>query len=329
MKRRGVIFFVILAIVVFAGLALYGDLPELLSQISSFPLGYWFMVLGLALANYLFRLARWHYYLRLLGIRIGIGSSAAIFISGLSMAISPGRVGELAKSYFLREKLEVPVARSAAAVVAERVTDLVSVLLLSLWGLTLISYGWVVGLAVLAVLSTFLVLVVSPWGSERVLRLPLPRRWRPFLSTSREAFRQVFSPTPLAAAVLLGLLAWFAEGCGLWLVLRGLDSTVSLGEAVSIYAVATLLGAVIMLPGGLVGTEGSMIALLQQLGLDKTPASAATFIIRVCTLWFAVLLGLLALLYVHLYMPRKTSEEVGPMTLCPETPGETGRTVER
>ena len=322
MRRRGLITFVFLAIVVFAGLALYGDLPELLGQISSFPLAYWFMALGLALANYLFRMARWHYYLKLLGIRIGIGASIVIFMSGLSMAISPGRVGELAKSYFLKEKLDVPVGLSSAAVITERITDLISVLLLSLWGLTLIPYGWVIALVILAAFGLFILFVVSPWGSEVLLRLPLPGRWKPFLSTSRDAFQQVFSLKPLVVALLLGLLAWFAEGSALWLVLRGLDTPGSLGQAVSIYAVATLLGAITLLPGGLVGTEGSMVILLQRLDLTRTQASTATFIIRLCTLWFAVLIGLLALIYVQVYMPRKAAEGVEPLTLYPDTPGQ-------
>ena len=314
MKRRGLITFVILFVLVFVGLALYGDLPELLTQISSFPVVYWFMVLGLALANYLLRLLRWHYYLMTLQINIGLGASSAIFMSGLSMAISPGRVGELAKSYYLKEKLDVPVARSAAAVVAERVTDLISVLLISLWGLTLVPYGWAVAVSILLALGVFALIVFSPWGNGVILRLPLPRRWKPFLSTSRDALKAVFSIRPLAVAVVLGLLAWFAEGCGLWLVLRGLDATVSIGQAASIYAVATLIGAITMLPGGLVGTEGSMIALLQQLDLTKTSASAATFIIRVCTLWFAVLIGVLALLYVQVFMSRKIAQAVEPIS---------------
>jgi len=313
--------FAVLGVAVFAGLALYGDLPELLGEISSFPIAYWFMALGLALANYLFRLARWHYYLKLLGVKIGLGASTVIFISGLSMAISPGRLGELAKSYFLKEKLDVPVALSSTAVVTERITDLISVLLLSLWGLTLIPYGWVVALAVLAAFAIFILLVVSPWGSDKLLRLPMPRRWRPFLSTSRDAFRQVFSVKPLVVALLLGTLAWSAEGCAMWLVLRGLDTTVSLGHAVSIYAAATLLGAITMLPGGLVGTEGGMVALLQQLGLTRTHASTATFIIRVCTLWFAVLIGLLALVYVQAHMPRRAAEGAKSLTPYSDTQG--------
>jgi uncharacterized membrane protein YbhN (UPF0104 family) len=66
-------------------------------------------------------------------------------------------------------------------------------------------------------------------------------------------------------------------------------------RAVSIYATAILVGALIMLPGGVIGTEGSMVGLLRGIGLTRTDASAATIIIRLCTLWFAVVLGLATL----------------------------------
>ena len=309
MKRRGLIIFVLAGVGVFAGLAVYADLPDLLDQVSSIPPAYWLMALGLAMGNYLLRLVRWHYYLIHLGIRIGIGASAGVFFAGLTMVISPGRVGELAKSYFLKKKLDVPMEVSAAAVIAERVTDLVCVLLLSLWGLTLVPYGWVAGVMVVAAFGLFLLLGVTPWGSERVLRLPFPGRWRPFLSSSRDSFQRVFSPGPLAIGLALGLAAWFAEGCALWLLLKALDAEVSLGQAVSIYAASTLLGAVTMLPGGLVGTEGGMVALLQQLDLTRAVASSATLVVRVCTLWFAVIIGLFGLLYVQMYMPSRPLRE--------------------
>ena len=321
MRRRSLITFVALGFLVLAGLAFYGDLPELLDEISSLSVVYWLAILGLVLCNYFIRLIRWHYYLRLLDIRIGFGTSAAIFLSGLSMAISPGRVGELAKAYFLREKLDVPVALSSTAVITERITDVVSVMLLSLWGLTLVPYGWAVALVIFGVFVVFLLFVVTTRGSELLLGLPLPRGWIPFLGTSRDSFQKLLGPRAMAVGVALGTTAWFAEGVGLWLVLRGLDATGSLGEAVAIYSAATLLGAVTMLPGGLVGTEVGMVTLLRRVGLLPIKAASATFIIRLCTLWFAVLIGALAVIYVQGFMPRQTGPKGEPGALDTELPG--------
>jgi hypothetical protein len=50
-----------------------------------------------------------------------------------------------------------------------------------------------------------------------------------------------------------------------------------------------------MLPGGLGGTELTMIALLGLAGIDGGTAVAATAVIRITTLWFACILGFLAL----------------------------------
>ena len=310
MKRRGILLFVILAVAVFAGLAFYGDFPELIDQIADFPVRFWLAALGLAAANYVLRLVRWHYYMHVLKIPVGLVSSGLIFVAGLSMAISPGRVGELAKSYFLRERAGVPVSRSSAAVVAERVMDLVGVLLLSVWGLFLVPYGWAAAILVIAGVAAFFLLCVSSWGSAKVLALPLPARWKPFLTNARDSIRQLSGPRELAVVLPLSVVAWFMEGLAMWVVLQGLGAPGSLGEAVSIYAAATLLGAISLLPGGLVGTEGGMIALLGRLDMSRTTASSATFIVRVCTLWFAIALGVLALVYLQ-FQPSNKERESG------------------
>ena len=53
--------------------------------------------------------------------------SLLVFLGGLAMTITPGKVGELVKCYLLRDRAGVPVAASIPIVLMERVTDLVSV----------------------------------------------------------------------------------------------------------------------------------------------------------------------------------------------------------
>jgi uncharacterized protein (TIRG00374 family) len=51
-----------------------------------------------------------------------------------------------------------------------------------------------------------------------------------------------------------------------------------------------------MLPGGLGVAEGSLTALLAQLGTPLPEAAAATLVVRAVTLWLAVALGVVTLL---------------------------------
>jgi uncharacterized protein (TIRG00374 family) len=72
--------------------------------------------------------------------------------------------------------------------------------------------------------------------------------------------------------------------------LPGID--ISIGTAIFIYAFAILVGAVTLIPGGLLATEGTMASLLVLLKVPAAEAILATLITRLATLWFAVLLGL-------------------------------------
>jgi uncharacterized protein (TIRG00374 family) len=56
-----------------------------------------------------------------------------------------------------------------------------------------------------------------------------------------------------------------------------------------------------MLPGGLGVTEGSLTFMLIRNNVPKDIAVASTFIIRVVTLWFAVLVGIIS---VTIYQKR-------------------------
>jgi hypothetical protein len=121
-----------LGVAVVLGLVIFSDLRELSRTLESFAWELIPLILGLTLLNYALRFVKWHYYLGRIGARgVGLGSSLAIFLSGLTMAMTPGKVGELLKSVLLRRVAGTPVAASAPIVMAERLTDGVALLFLS------------------------------------------------------------------------------------------------------------------------------------------------------------------------------------------------------
>ena len=194
-------------------------------------------------------------------------------------------------------------------VVTERLADLVAVLALAGAGLSL-------GLGSMGVLlagagltaAMFLVLATGP-GTRLTFRAfaLLARRKLPetAFEEAREAQRRLWAPAPMIAGILLGTLAWFAEATGLFLVVRAFpDGVLGLAPATFIYAVGTLAGALSFLPGGLVATEATLAVMLAAQGFPGVdPAAcdalavASTLLIRLATLWFAVAIGGLGLLW--------------------------------
>jgi len=285
----------IVAVLVFLGLAVYGDFEEVSQIVMDYPKHYFLIALILALVNYGVRFVRWAYYLKVLGVNIQLSTSLLVFFTGLALSVTPGKLGEFFKCYLLRQKAGMPVARSVAVVIMERLTDLVSVLIVGLTGLGLIPIP-VLGICcfVAVCLVIFSMIFKSSVGSL-LSRLPFVARWKQQIDSSRSAFDALLKVRVLLIATLLGVVAWASEGIALHFILKGLGSDNSVWLSMPIYAWATIVGGISAVPGGLVGTEISMLAFLVNIGLAKGEAASAVLLIRFATLWFAVLLGIVAI----------------------------------
>jgi glycosyltransferase 2 family protein len=271
------------------------------------------LALLLAAANYLVRFVRWHYYLKVLRLSVPVGESFLVFLGGFALTVTPGKLGEAVKALLLRESRGIPAARTAPIVVAERFTDLVGLLLLAAAGAFSfpVDRGFLIAAGVLIVLG---LVVVSVEPLARALlgavgRLPGVRRFAHKLDEFYDSTAALLRPAPLGLAVLLSVASWYFECLAFWVVVGGFPGAhVDHQAATFIYATMTIAGALSFLPGGLGVTEAGMLGLLVKLahGTDRGVAAAATFVTRLCTLWFAVVVGLVALVL----FTRKTKVRV-------------------
>lgn len=273
--------------------------------------GYPWWVFGAAIVasatNYLLRFAKWELSLQWLRVRettpgLTRSRSLVVYLAGLSMSITPGKVGEVLRSMLLKASDGVPFTRTAPIVVADRLTDLVALVLLSLVGLAdheeytpyvLVTAGFVaVGIVVL--------------GSPRLLggvldllgRLPkvdrVVARARPLVDSSATLLR----PGPLGWLTALSVVGWGLECVGFWLILDAFPGvSATLPQCAFLWAMGTLVGAISLLPGGLIATEGSLViaTTLFIAGATQPIAVAASLLGRIATLWFGELVGGVAL----------------------------------
>ncbi len=309
LKLLLVVFLVCLA---FAGVAGYGDFQEVWRRLVQFPPLYLVWAFGLALVNYLLRFIRWWFYLKTLNIVVPLNLSLLIFLGGLAMTITPGKVGELVKCYLLRDRVGVPLPATIPAVLMERVTDLASIAIMGLAGLFLLPPVLSLALVLLLAMVASALYVLSTRHTDRLAGLPLVRRWREQVREAGQGMRTLSRPWPLTVALTLGLVSWVSEGVALWVVLDGLGTEVSVLLSLPIYAGSVLIGAATTLPGGLLGTEGAMVAILQQIGAERDVAAAGTLLVRVATLWFAVAVGLAALGWLHFLLRGRSGGNANP-----------------
>jgi uncharacterized protein (TIRG00374 family) len=289
-------------VALYVGFSVWADARSVGRALAAFSWVAALAAVGLALANYLVRFVRWQYYLRVLGLSVPAGESLLVFLGGFALTVTPGKLGETIKAFLLRESRGIPAARTAPIVIAERFTDLLGLLLLTGVGVMRfeVDRRFLAAGAVLIGLGLLVVSVesVAVFALRLVARVPGVRRFAPKLDEFYRSTATLLRPAPLVVAVLLAVVAWAFECLAFWVIVRGFPGAeIALRAAVFIYATMTVAGALSFLPGGLGVTELGMLELLGKLGTGtgRSVAAAATFVTRACTLWFAVAVGLGAL----------------------------------
>jgi len=302
--RTGFVFSLVLAFAVIVAVTLYADAPRLVAALVHFRWEYLPLILGLTLFNYSWRFVKWQYYLKRLEVSIHWSKSLLIFVSGLSMAITPAKVGELLKSYLLKRETGAAISHTSPIIVAERLTDGIAMLVLASAGLVLYRFGWEILLAlllpglagILCVQNRRLMLALL----GRSERLPVLPRFVHLIRAFYESVYALLRWRPLLLAIIIGLISWSGECGALYFVFTGLGVTPGVDlfiKATFILAFASLVGSASGLPGGLGAAEGSILGLtLLLVSTSATLGAAATLLIRFCTLWFGLGLGVIALL---------------------------------
>jgi len=217
-------------------------------------------------------------------IDVPTSRSFTIFVAGLTMTITPAKLGELLKCGLLKRSFDVPVRRSAPVVLAERITDATGVVVLAVVGGAGV-HNWPLLVAAVVAVVAVVVIVRSPL-LERFTRL----------GEAPEAARALLGTKLLVGMTLLSAVSWLCECLAAYVCVRGLRLDLSFADTIVVFTLGSLAGALSFLPGGIGVAETSMTGLMRALGdVSKAGAAAATVLIRLATLWFAVALGLIGL----------------------------------
>lgn len=303
--KKRILISLVVAGALYLALTIYADLNNLSKVLSKFSLWLFPLVLILSLLNYISRFLKWDYYLLILKVNIKRIDSFSIFMSGLIMSVTPGKMGELLKAYLVKQISGTPISRTAPIIFAERITDFISLVIIALVGAYVYNYGRNIVLGV-GIFFLLVVLIIS----NKKIALPIINQFekvkflKKYLLNIHAAYESSYlllRPLPLFYMTMLSFVSWSFECLGYHLILANFDVDLSYLWASFSYAFATIVGAISMLPGGLGLTEGSLTYMLIQKSYSKEVAVASTFIIRAVTLWFAVLVGIIS---VSLYQKR-------------------------
>jgi uncharacterized protein (TIRG00374 family) len=300
--------------VIYVALLLFINTGDLLQQLTVYPWELLVPVILLKFVSWFCRFMQWHYFLGVIDAndKISRFDSAVLFISGFSMAVSPGKIAEMLKAVVLKTKTGIPIARGAPVIIAERVVDGVAVLLLAFIAIFIAGdaiqlgeqYRFMVILSSALLVFGLIAVQIRPLAYfflNIVARLPLVKRLRDPLVTFYESSNEMFRLRHVVIPTLFGMVAAVGDVIGFMIILTGFGiemSWVLFLQTTVIVCLASAIGALSGVPNGAGVTEISVGAMLMAFVAPSNPlmtlsvATTAALVEGFFHKWFRVFVGL-------------------------------------
>ncbi|MCB1616919.1 MAG: flippase-like domain-containing protein, partial [Pseudomonadales bacterium] len=227
----------------------------------------------------------------------------------------PGKAGETIRCLYFKRRHRVSHPHTLAALLSERASDAFSGLFLAFAVLYTFDAYRYIGLAVFLLMFSIIIIINQPSLILKItavlqrIDLPLVRRLVDGIPHFIQHSSSLLSPGVLITSIGIGLVSWSAEALAFSWLVHAMGHDVSTLLLMSIFAISMIGGAISFLPGGVGAAEGIMAGLLILVGLDSAEALAATLICRLTTLWFAVIIGVVALTYLEHQPTRNNPQE--------------------
>lgn len=293
------LFAVIVSVALYAIFVIFSDISLLVEKFQNFNFLFLIPAFALVLLSYFVRGFRWDFFLKTLGIEISLKESLSLFFAGLGLSITPGKVGEVIKSHFLKKDHDHSYTKTAPIIFVERYYDLVGLLIISIIGIWFIDIDRTMVFVTLAIIVSALVISQQKKIVKKILEkfesISFLSKFAVKLQETFETIHVLLKPRLYAKSIGFSVTGWLIESLAVFLIFLGFEIDLSLPTVILIFAISSIIGGISMIPGGIGLTEGGMVGLLLLEGIDYTSAISVVILVRIVTLWFSVAIGLIVL----------------------------------
>jgi len=287
---------IVLGIAVYVILIIFSDLSVIRENFLKADLIYIFLGMGTVFLGIVARAHRWHLMLKFLDIKINKKSSYLLFFSGLAFGLTPGRLGEVIKSHYLKRLVHTPISVSAPTIIVERFLDVFAILTIALFAFLLTGTSHVVIPIGFFLIAVFLFLVYQRKILLKILKIlesfPMIGKIFTKIIPSMDIIFKLMTPKIIFKILPLTIFLWIVEGLVVFFSLKSFGIDLSIIKSEFIFVISALIGSATLLPGGIGGTEGGLLGLFLLENISYNDAIGPILIIRVIVLWMTIIFGI-------------------------------------
>ena len=294
------------SIIIYATFLILSDFNKLSEKILDFKMEYLPIILPLVSIGWLALYFRWTILLKNSGYKLPHKKNFQIFLSGFPLSITPGKVGELLKCQLLKENFGTPRKITAPIILVERLYNAIGIIIISIFGIWYFDFsGIVILIATCILVGIFLTLRSKKLFSniiEKTSKIKFLSKFSDSFTDSYDVINHSIKPKIFIISSVLSAIYWLLESIAVYFILQsfGID-LFEISDVILTYTTSIIIGVASFVPGGIGVAEGTLIGLLTVNDLAFSTAVSLTIFIRIFTLWYSVLVGLIALKFTGVF----------------------------
>lgn len=325
MKHKGIIL-IIIGVAALAGMIIFIGPGEIEGALQRADLLYVIMAVILEFLILWLLTLRWSITTRAVSIDVRKRHLFPMLLVGMAinnLTPSARGGGEPVRAYMLGKYSRASMESSFATVIADKGLDTFPFIFLAI--LTIVGIVlyfnlalWMVALLIISVVivvaAFFLALYVSVdrESGERIVNWALGivkrfyrRNCAKIEARVRGALREFQSTMRIMLAdrnvliygIPLSFILWFLEILRVYLIFAAFGAPVSIPVIAEVFILATLIGMIPLLPGGLGAVDGIMIVFYSAAGVSPSVSAAVTVVERLISFWMVSAMGIAVLPY--------------------------------
>ena len=266
------------------------DFHKLLITFSGLNVFLFFLISLLIIPVVFLKSLRWKYILAFQPAHYSTKEAFLVYLSSIYLGlVTPGRVGEASRAFYLRRDKGLALGRGVATVFLDRLYDLTPLLLISLLGLQSFfnkassQFFLMAALIILAVMSPFVLLKRSVIGylAKYFLSINFIKKHKIRIKFHYEEFRDAIKKMGGAGAIvsfgitIAGYLVYFTQ-CYLLMLFLGIEMPFI--KVVFFVSITSLVSLIPVTVAGLGTREATLVYLFSTSGRSAEEAVAFSFL---------------------------------------------------
>jgi uncharacterized membrane protein YbhN (UPF0104 family) len=253
------------------------------------------LVLAFALSNLniLVKIYRWKYLSEKYNHPITMRESSIVTVSSLYFAnITPGKVGDLFKAYYMQKRYKMDFFYGVSMIFYERFFELmilfltaIAIIFIELRGVSVIILEISAALLLLLTLFYYKADFFMKILEKIVIRLPMIKTSKVNLHIKKLPFFNIL------AVFIITFVSLVLEFLRLWVVALAFGYFLNPLQVSIFFSLAIIAGLISQIPLGIGIMEGSLSYLLQEMGVAPISSMSIVLTDRMISMYYALILG--------------------------------------